>query len=127
MSGIISDGGNGYGLTMVSAAGSGTLILSGDNSAANNGFSGGLTIDSGVVESLLHTSAFGAGSITLGYSGGSALVRLYPAYTGTYTNPIIVATGDTAANLFIYDAGSVAATFSGQITIGNASGTSTLT
>jgi len=77
---------------VVNCSGTGTLTLSGTNT-----FTGGLTIDSGTVESLNDTEAFGgsgSGTVTLGNSAGGSNNATLEG-DGTYANPIVLAPNTT--------------------------------
>ena len=110
MSGIISDGGNAYG---ISKTGANTLTLSGANT-----FTGGLTIKAGTVQLDTSATAAGTGTITIGDSSGSADARLSVLGNGiTFANPITVASGSSGllritSDLYNY-------TLSGNITLNN--------
>jgi autotransporter-associated beta strand protein len=113
MSGIISDGGNAYGL---SKTGSGTLDLSGANT-----FTGGLTIKAGTVQGDTSASAFGGsgtGAITLGDTTGSNAATLLVGTTGlTFANAITLATNASVGTLTIGNTGTAISTiFSGGVT-----------
>ena len=93
---------------------SGTVTLSG-----GNGFSGGLTIQSGTVVASASAFALGAGTVTLGDTTGSNAASLLAGGTTsplTYSNPIVLANGTTGA-LTIGNTGTdISATFTGGVT-----------
>jgi autotransporter-associated beta strand protein len=109
MSGIISDGGNAYG---ISKTGAGQLTLSGANT-----FTGGLTIKAGTIYGSGSANAFGGsgtGTITLGDTSGSSNVILNTNTLNTYANPITVASGSSGTVSITNDWGP---TWSGAITL----------
>ena len=103
LSGTISGGGS------LTETGSGTLVLAGSNT-----FSGGATVKSGVLRGQASGSAFGAGSITIGDSGGSANATVNGNLSGTFTNSITVASGNTGTASLTANGGP---TFTGLITL----------
>ncbi|MCX5810336.1 MAG: filamentous hemagglutinin N-terminal domain-containing protein, partial [Proteobacteria bacterium] len=91
--------------------GAGTLTLSGANT-----FTGGLAIKSGTVSGTTSANAFGAGTITLGDSAGSANATLNGGLVGTFANLISVAAGNTGVATITNSAASI---FSGAVTLNN--------
>jgi len=92
--------------------GTGVLLLNGAND-----FTGGVTIKNGTL-SLGNVAGSGTGVITLGDSGGSANVNLATG-AGTWANDITVASGSTGNTIAIYNSGSSATVYTGNITLSN--------
>ncbi|MFA5144231.1 MAG: autotransporter-associated beta strand repeat-containing protein [Candidatus Omnitrophota bacterium] len=97
----------------IAKEGSGTLILSG-----NNTFNGGVAIKKGTVQLETSANAAGTGTITLGNTTGTDSATLLVATTGlTIANPIALATNATAGTLTIGNTGTAISTiFSGGVT-----------
>jgi len=99
---------------VLNSSGTGTLTLN-----ATNTFTGGLTIDSGTVDTTNNPDAFGGdgtGTVTLGNSsGGSSSATIEGAYNNqTYANPIVLAS--TTTGTLTIEEGSVNGAFSGGVT-----------
>jgi autotransporter-associated beta strand protein len=113
----ISQGTNSTLAIVVDYSGAGTVSMI----KSNNTFSGGLTIKQGTV--LVNLSDPGAGTVTLGFNGGTANATLTSANAGTarsYASAFVLATGHTGA-LTIASTGapnssSYGATFTGGVT-----------
>jgi autotransporter-associated beta strand protein len=111
INGIISDGVG----SAVTKVGTGQLVMN-----AANTFTGGLIVKAGTCYSN-STNGFGdnANVITIGdSSGGSANATLSVGLTGTYTNPIIVASGSSGL-LSINHASASNCILTGLITLAN--------
>lgn len=102
--GIVGNGSGG-----ITKSGTGTLTLSGVNT-----FTGNLSILSGTVIGTTSASAFGAGTIIIGDTAGSANATLNGGFAGTFTRPITVASGNTGTATIT---SSAAAIFSGAVTL----------
>ena len=107
----------------LSIAGTGTIVLGGNNSG-----NGGITIDSGTLQAggavggnnvAATTSVFGAGTIVIGdgMSANNATLQVYSSGL-TFTNPITVAAGGSGTYTIGVTNGATA-TFAGNITLDN--------
>jgi len=115
---VISDGTGGGALGFI-MAGTGTLNLGGANT-----FSGGILIKSGTVQknssSAGGASSFGAGTITIGDSSGTAAATLQYTSSGSglvFTNPIVVQSGSTGTKSITNVGGNFTATVGGTLTL----------
>ena len=114
LNGAITDGSGGV-TALVIATGSSNAVSLG----AANTFTGGLTVNQGLVFTYsagnnLADTALGAGTVTLGAAGLSATVDLR-LRSGVYANPIVLATGDTGT-VQIDTLGASSPVLSGSIT-----------
>jgi len=109
--GVISDGPAGN-VAVVQNSATSTLTLSGVNT-----FSGGVLVKQGAL-SLGNVAGAGTGVITLGDTGGSANVNLSSG-AGTIANDITVASGSTGNTIAIYNTGSSATVYTGNISLSN--------
>jgi fibronectin-binding autotransporter adhesin len=92
------------------AVDSGTVILSGTNTA------GSITINAGTVNAGI-AGALGAGAITLGNtSGGNNATLLVSANGATFSNPIVLATGNVGTLTVGTTGSGISTTFSGGVT-----------
>ena len=90
------------------------LTLSGVNT-----FTGGLTIKSGTVQANTSNKALGGatGTVTIGDTSGSANATLLIGTTGlTFSNPIVLATGNTGTLTISNTGTAISTTFSGGVT-----------
>ena len=96
--------------------GVGTLTLA----KAANPFTGGLTVRAGTLSNNganANNTAFGAGTITLGDTSGTADASIYFFHSGNYANPITVASGSSGAATIIGGATTGTPNLSGGITL----------
>jgi autotransporter-associated beta strand protein len=96
--------------------GVGTLTLT----KAANPFTGGLTVRAGTLSNNganANNTAFGAGTITLGDTSGTADASIYFFHSGNYANPIAVASGSSGAATIIGGATTGTPNLSGGITL----------
>ncbi len=96
--------------------GVGTLTLT----KAANPFTGGLTVRAGTLSNNganANNTAFGAGTITLGDTSGTADASIYFFHSGNYANPITVASGSSGAATIIGGATTGTPNLSGGITL----------
>lgn len=96
--------------------GVGTLTLT----KAANPFTGGLTVRAGTLSNNganANNTAFGAGTITLGDTSGTADATVYFFHSGNYANPITVASGSSGAATIIGGATTGTPNLSGGITL----------
>ena len=121
-------GANGSSLSIASAiAGTGRSLTKTGNGllslSAASTFDGGLVIKAGTVIGTMSTSVFGAGTITLGDTSGSASAFLQVNTTGlTFARPLVLAAGATGT-LSVgtpVNAAAVSVTFSAGVTGTNA-------
>jgi len=96
----------------VTKVGTGKLYL-----YSSNSFAGGFYLLSGFAYGYNNAAAFGAGTIYLGATNGSAASDLIPSTAATFNNPVIVVAGGSATP-DLYNNG-YALTWAGSITLSN--------
>ena len=115
-------GAGNFAQTGVWGNGSGGIVLDGNYTGTAtfnqaNTFTGGLTVKSGSAVGTTGSNAFGASTITLGDTAGTASATLL-GDARTFPNPITIQAG-TSGSLTLGNTGAVSTTFSGPVALNN--------